>query len=434
MKDVTWITSTPSRRWQPRRCPVAGATGAANLVITAETRQWWEGFGGCFNELGWIALLKLPAADRQRVLRALFDPRAGCRFTIGRLPMGASDYAAEWYSHNEHAGDFAMRKFSIARDRRYLLPYVKAALAIQPALTLFASPWSPPTWLKFPRAYNYGTLIWEPKYLAAYARYFVKFLDAYRREGVRVRQIHPQNEPVADQKFPSCRWTGAQLRDFIRDYLGPALRGRDCEIWLGTLNTDDYNGFVHTVLGDPTANRYVAGVGFQWAGKGAIQRTHASWPDKRLMQTENECGDGRNTWEYAEYVFGLLQHYLTNGANAYVYWNMVLETGGRSTWGWNQNSMITVDPRSRRVTWQPEFYVMKHFSGFIVPGARRLVVTGPWAGNSVAFVNPDGARVLVVHNPFPAAAELRVAGGPAARLPARSFNTFVHRGPARQDA
>lgn len=316
MKNGIWICSMPARRWQPRRVATAAAARSANLVITSETRQRWEGFGGCFNELGWIALLKLPAAERHRVLRELFDPRAGCRLTIGRLPIGASDYAAEWYSHNEHAGDFAMRKFSIVRDRRYLLPYVKAALAIQPALTLFASPWSPPTWLKFPRAYNYGTLIGEPKYLAAYARYFVKFLDAYRRAGVRVQQIHPQNEPVADQKFPSCRWSGAQLRDFIRDYLGPALRGRDCELWLGTLNTDDYNGFVHTILGDPVVNRYVAGVGFQWAGKGAIQRTHASWPEKRLMQTENECGDGRNTWEYAEYVFGLIQHYLTNGANA----------------------------------------------------------------------------------------------------------------------
>lgn len=430
MNNACCISTTETRPWQTLAVETTGRSGAVNLEITDERHQTWEGFGGCFNELGWIALETLRAPDRARVLHDLFGPGEGCRFTLCRLPIGASDYAAEWYSHNEHDGDFDMRKFSIARDRRHLLPYIQAALRIQPNLTLFATPWSPPTWMKFPRAYNSGTLIWRREYLAAYARYFVKFVQAYRREGFTIRQVHPQNEPVADQKFPSCLWTGAQLRDFIRDHLGPAFAKHklDCEIWLGTLNTDDYNGYPHTVLGDPGANRYVAGVGFQWAGKGAIQRTHASWPGKRLMQTENECGDGGNTWSYAEYVFGLLQHYLSNGANAYVYWNMVLEAGGRSTWGWRQNSMITVDPQTRRLTYQPEFHLMKHFARFIEPGAVRLTVAGPWAGNAVAFANPDGRRVLVVHNPSTTAQRVQVGGAGGAvcaRLPGRSFNTLV---------
>lgn len=433
-KTIEWVSTTEAKPWVRRTAKAVGLDRNGDLEITGEKGQVWEGFGGCFNELGWIALEKLRAADRQRVLRDLFDPQDGCRFTINRIPIGASDYAAEWYSHNEHEGDFAMRHFSIARDRRYLLPYIKAALAIQPGMQFFASPWSPPTWMKFPRAHNHGTLVWRREYLEAYARYFVKFVQAYRQEGVTISQIHPQNEPVADQKFPSCVWTGAQLRDFIRDHLGPvfARQKLDCEIWLGTLNTDDYNGYPLTVLSDPAANRYVAGVGFQWAGKGAIQRTRASWPDKRLMQTENECGDGKNTWAYAEYVFGLLQHYLVNGASAYVYWNMVLEAGGRSTWGWRQNSMITVDPGTRRATYQPEFHVMRHFARYIDVGAVRLEMAGPLAGNAVAFLNPDGRRVVVVHNPLDQVRKMTVVGnaghGLDALLPARSFNTFVFPG------
>lgn len=425
---ISWISSNPSRAWVSERVPAVGRA-RATLAATGREGQVWEGFGGCFNELGWIALSHLASRDRDAALRALFAP-AGCGFTHGRLPIGASDYAAEWYSHNEVAGDYAMRRFSIARDREYLLPYLRAALRLQPDMTLFASPWSPPTWLKHPRAYNFGTLVWDARTRAAYARYFVKFIEAYRREGIHIRQVHPQNEPVADQKFPSCKWTGAQLRDFIRDNLAPALRraGLDTEVWLGTLNTADYDGFVHQVLSDPRAHRAIAGVGFQWDGRGAIQRTRQAFPEKRLMQTENECGDGQNTWAYAHYIFGLMQHYLTNGAHAYLYWNMVLEPGGRSTWGWLQNAMLTVDPARRQLVYNPEFYVMKHAAHFIKPGAVRLELEGPWAGNAFAFRGAMGRTVTVVQNPHAEARPLALAtpaGVLTLTLRPQSINTVV---------
>jgi len=381
-----------------------------DLSLTAERDQKWEGFGGCFNELGWIALGALAEADRSLVLGQLFDPTGDCRFTMARLPIGASDYAAQWYSHNEHVGDLAMEKFCIERDREFLLPYIQSAKAIQPDLTLMASPWSPPTWMKNPQAYNHGILIWKQEILEAYALYFAKFIEAYRGEGLRIHQIHVQNEPDSDQKFPSCLWTGEKMRDFIRDYLGPLFRKHalDTEIWLGTVERADFNKWAHTVLSDPAARAFISGVGYQWAGQGAVQRTHESWPDMRIIQTENECGDGENTWEYAFYVFDLFQHYITNGVNAYMYWNMVLAPKGRSTWGWKQNSMITVDPDTRHVAYNPEFFVMKHFSRYIQPGARRVVLKGPWTGNAVAFENPDRSTTLVIKNPSTASSGLRV--------------------------
>lgn len=425
------ITTTESQPWQRTALPVRTPMPGADLAITGERRQNWEGFGGCFNELGWIALGHLSETDRDCVMRSLFDPREGCRFNFCRLPIGASDYAAEWYSHNEQEGDLAMRHHSIERDERHLIPYIRAASAIRPDLTFFASPWSPPTWMKFPKAYNHGTMIWKPEILDAYALYFVKFVQAYQAAGIRISQVHPQNEPIADQKFPSCVWTGPQLRDFIRDHLAPAFRkyNIDAEIWLGTLNTDDYDGYVHTVLSDPETTPLVAGVGFQWMGKGAIGRTHASFPEKRIIQTENECGDGKNTWAYAGYVFNLIQHYVANGANAYVYWNMVLATGGGlSTWGWAQNAMISIDPVRRCAVFNPEFYVMKHFSALVDPGATVMGLRGAWAGNALAFANPDGKLVLVVHNHYDASRTLRVngpCGAAVVTLPPRSFNSLV---------
>lgn len=428
-----WISTTRARAWQARTC--TPSAGAATLSLTGATDQTWEGWGGCFNELGWIALSALPARRRQAVLQALFDPREGCRFGLCRLPIGASDYGADWYSHNETDGDYAMKHFSIARDRRHLLPYIRAAQSIRPDLRFFASPWSPPTWMKSPKVYNYGRLVWTPRNLKAYALYFVKFVQAYAAAGVPINQVHVQNEPLADQKFPSCLWSGEQLRDFIRDHLAPAFRRArlSTEIWLGTLNTDDFHGYPSLVLADPAAARAVAGIGLQWAGKGMVQRIHAAWPERRVFQTENECGDGRNSWDYAHYVCDLILHYLANGVNGYIYWNMVLPEGGRSTWGWSQNAMVSVAPDSGRVTLNPEFHVMKHFSRFIEPGAVRLGVCGPLAGNAVAFRNPDGRRVLVAHNPWPAARPLTWTdelGGFTAELPAESFNSFVVPAPA----
>lgn len=424
-----WVSTTADRAWNEKSGPAPGAA-EPNLRLTGERGRTWEGFGGCFNELGWLALSSLDESARGAVMASFFDPREGCRFSLCRLPIGASDYGAEWYSLNETDWDFAMAQFSIERDRHGLIPYIREALLFRPDLRLFASPWSPPTWMKFPRAYNYGTVIWQREYLDAYALYFVKFVQAYAAEGVTLHQIHPQNEPVADQKFPSCLWTGEQMRDFIRDHLGPAFRqhGLDCEIWLGTINSDDYDGWANTVLRDPGARAFISGVGYQWAGKWAVQRTAMAWPEMRIMQTENECGDGRNTWQYAEYVFGLLHHYISNGTTAYVYWNMILPPGGRSTWGWNQNAMITVNPVTHEVTHNPEFYVMKHFSHFVDPGATRLALTGPWAGNAVAFENSDGKAVLIVANPFGRVETLTFggAGGTfSVELAPHSFNTLV---------
>lgn len=423
------ITTTREQAWQKSEC-VAGVEIEVNLRLTTDRHQIWEGWGGCFNELGWIALSALPSERRDEILRELFDPDAGCRFNLCRLPIGASDYAAEWYSHNETSGDLTMKHFAIERDQLYLLPYIQAALALRPDMKLFASPWSPPTWMKFPKVYNYGTLVWTPEILRAYALYLAKFIQAYQREGVRIDQLHPQNELVADQKFPSCVWTGAQMRDFIRDDLGPLFvkLGLDCEIWLGTLNMNDYDGYINTVLSDPAANGFIHGVGLQWDGKGMAQRLHASWPEKRIIQTENECGNGQNTWEYAHYVFGLLQHYISNGANAYVYWNMVLEPDGKSTWGWKQNAMVTVNGETQEVTFNPEFHVMKHYSHFIAPGAVRMGLAGCLAANAVAFENPDGSRVVVVANPLKN--ERRCVLGEGSRfssmsLPPESFNTVV---------
>ncbi len=156
-----WIATRPGAPWQKQPDPRPGLS-ACTLSLKPGAAQRWQGFGGCFNELGWKALSRLDAARRENVLHELFSPAGGCGFNYCRLPIGASDYAESWYSHNEQAGDLEMKHFSLARDEQSLIPYLQAARRHQPDLTLFASPWSPPTWMKQPPAYNNGTLVWTP--------------------------------------------------------------------------------------------------------------------------------------------------------------------------------------------------------------------------------------------------------------------------------
>lgn len=395
------LITTPDAPGRRAGSPAA-TSAAADLAIDGSRHQTWEGWGGCFNELGHDALALLPAAERAAIMHGLFHPAGELRLGIGRLPMGANDYSRSWYSLDEEDGDFSLRSFSIARDRQRLIPYIQeaAATAGRP-LTLFASPWSPPTWMKRPRAMNHGTLCWDPPHLDCYARYFLRFVHAYRAAGLEISQVHVQNEPNSDQKFPSCLWTGARFRDFIRDHLGPVFAGagESCEIWAGTIERESYHDWAGPILEDEACRAFVSGMGFQWAGKGMVRRVHEAWPGLRLWQTENECGDGANSWAHALHVFDLIHHYASSGVSAYCYWNMVLEPEGRSTWGWRQNALVTVDPATRQAVRNPEWHVMRHASAAADPGAVRLGLRGHLNARALAFANPDGSTAVVVANP-----------------------------------
>ena len=339
-----------------------------------------------------------------------------------------------------------MEHFSVEHDERTLIPYIHRAQEWQPNMQLFSSPWSPPTWMKRPKAYNYGRLVQTPENLKAYAKYFVKYIQAYAEHGITVNQLHVQNEVFADQKFPSALWDAEALKVFIRDYLGPAFEeaGLDTDIWLGTLNgpedmawtggygmkLNNYNRFVDNILFDDGARKYIKGIAYQWAGQNCIARTHESWPEIELIQSESECGMGDNTWEYAEYIFHLINHYLRNGATAYTYWNMILDDQD-STWGWWQNSLFTITADTHEVRRNPEYYVMRHFSHFVKPGAHVLGTTGHFNSMAIAFRNPDGTIVVVAQNaleeerPFEFADPCNADRGIKVTLAPRSFNTFV---------
>lgn len=443
---IEHVESTERERWQYREVSQYSAEDEDDfLELTGIRKQKVRGFGGCFNELGWEAAEKLPDPLREEFFEELFS-EIGCGFTLGRVPVGANDFSKEWYSCDDREDDFSMEAFQIDRDRKYTLPYIRAAMEYQKDLSLFASPWSPPVWMKTKKAYNYGRMKMEKEYLSAYADYLIRFADSYRKEGIRVDQIHVQNEPMADQKFPSCLWSGEDMLVFIRDYLGPVVQkyGQGLELWLGTINgpfvdfqfgsvsapfAEFYDQFENTILSDRKARSFLTGVGFQWGGKHAIAETILSYPKLRYMQTESECGDGKNTWEHAEYVYRLMWHYFQNQVESYLYWNMILPEGGISTWGWSQNSLFTVDEDNKLIR-QPELYMMKHLSHYVQNGAAVLQTRGIWASNCIVFENPDESLVIVAGSNMNRDRMFHFHDGErsfSARISAHSIHTFFIR-------
>lgn len=174
------------------------------------------------------------------------------------------------------------------------------------------------------------------------------------------------------------------------------MKERDIKVMFGTMERAD-EALVDTVLTDPTSSQYVSGVGFQWAGKDAIKGIHERYPEMPLFQTEQECGDGRNDWSGAMYSWNLMRRYIDNGTSAYMYWNISLEKGGISRWGWAQNSLIIVDAATKSFQYTPEYYVMKHLSHYVQPGAYKLEITGTF-NNLLAFLNPDKSIVVALAN------------------------------------
>ncbi len=450
--NVKWVSTTDQNRWVEKEIVVPSKMDLEQVVINIDTNdkeQVIEGFGGCFNEMGWEALNMVTPEEKQQLLNDLFNTKTGCKFNLCRMPIGANDYAIDWYSFNETDGDFAMDNFSIYRDKQRLVPYIHEAQKLNPNIRVWASPWCPPSWMKHNKHYAckanpkvndlapelsnteelVSRFITEPDYFNAYALYFSKFIHAYKQEGIKIEAIHVQNEYNSAQNFPSCVWKPKDLGILIADYLAPQFKADDIdtEIWLGTVERPHIER-VDSVLQYKNVKNIVKGVGFQWAGKGAIEKVHAKYPEMQLMQTETECGDGSNDWAAAEYTFNLMKHYFENGANSYMYWNMILDETGKSQWGWKQNSMISIDSKTKSITYNPEFYLMKHLSAFVAPGNMKLHTQGD-DENTLVFFNKDTNKVVVLaYNADVKAKNYHLELNKqrvSVEVEAKSFNTFL---------
>lgn len=416
---MKWFSSTENEQWS--ESAAFSTERGEELIIGEPCGREIYGFGACFNEIGMKAVASLPKEKQDEIFDALFSPE-GLGFRYNRISVAANDFSEDWYSYNDTKSDYEMKNFSIDRDRAYIIPAIKQAQKRCPDMKFFASPWSPPTWMKYPQACNYGKLVQTEENLKAYALYLRKFVEEYAKEGIKISHLHPQNEFLCDHKFPSCQYSAEEMENFMANYLIDEI-GNLCEVWLGTnCWRDNYTRIYNTIMQNKKIREAVKGAGFQWSATEEIQLFLEDYPEKEAVHTECECGDGNNSWQHAMHVFELYRRSFRGGARANVYWNMVLFAGGLSTWGWHQNSLFTVENGNYRMN--PEFYCVKHFSHFVKKGAVMLGTSGAHSTNSAVFKNPDGSVIAVIVNPYKTEKVLTVRGTNFILKP-NSFNTIV---------
>lgn len=388
------------RWWKRAHQPLQDNEHLAVEICTDQVYRTWQGFGGAVSELAWRAVSALPEAERARFFRDVFGPE-GMAFDWIRLPIGASDFALDAYSASSVPDDYELAHFSLDRDRSALIPFIKAAQAVNPNLRVHASPWSPPAWMKLSGKMD-GTersaIRDESRVLEAYARYLRKVVEGYAAEGIRIERLMAQNEMDSPAGFPSCAWTPEAFVRFHLDYLKPEWQraGLDTEIWAGTFRT--ISGLqAHDCFRDAAFRAFVRGAAFQYSYPQAIVDLQVLHPGTRVMHTECVCHGGGNSVPQAASQFEDVLGYLAANVDVFTYWNLALDTTQRSSWGWKQNSLYIANAETGALVENPDVAVFRLLSRALRPGAVRVRCFS-FLAPAVCFRQPDGALVLLLRN------------------------------------
>ncbi|MEF2967621.1 glycoside hydrolase family 30 protein [Paenibacillus sp. M1] len=422
----------------PARAIASAETGIGKIRVNPnQTYQTVIGFGGAFTEAAAYTLSRISPDKRREVIESYFDPEKGLGYTLGRVHIHSCDFSLGNYTYVED-NDAELNTFDISRDRKWVLPFIHDAVkAAGGDITMLASPWSPPAWMKTNGEMNHGGQL-KPEFRETWALYYTKFIKAYREEGVPIWGITVQNEPAAVQTWDSCIYSGEEERDFVRDYLGPTMHREgleDVKILVWDHNRDLMVERASAVLSDPEAAKYVWGTGFHWYVSEAFEnvgKVHDLFPDKHLLFTEGcqEGGVKLGEWFTGERYGRNMIGDLNNWTEGYLDWNLVLdETGGPNHVGNLCDAPVIADTVTGTVNYNSSYYYIGHFSKFIRPGAVRIGLASEIADlNMTAFRNGDGSVALVVQNETDDSRDFTLEfGGEAVTdsLPGHSIATYI---------
>ena len=420
----------PGLKWQP-----ASGSAPSDAVVVDTTRTYQEmlGFGAALTDASAYMINQLDPKAREQLLRELYDP-SELGIGVTRLCIGASDYATKAYSYDDGDPDPELKRFSIDHDKEYIIPQLRIAKKYNPSLFLLACPWSPPGWMKVGGSMMGGTL--KPTNFPVYAQYFVKFLQGYAAEGIKVDAVTSQNETDTDQlarepHMPACLWAQEHEIEFVGKHLGPALEAAklDTKIWLLDHNFNLW-GRVINMLEDPLVNRYAEGVAWHIYGGSVTSVTHVhdAFPDKHMYWTEGSLGVTANLFGNTTATTtampgpgapapkrdltspAMIARAGVGAANAVrnwlrciMFWNVVLDEEGNPNIGPAKSyPMVVINSKSKEISRNGDYWAMKHYNHAFRRGAKRVDSEGTLDRLAhVAFVNPDGRKSLVLSNMGP---------------------------------
>ena len=386
--------------------------GHANTVDldAAAPGHPFTGLGVSIPESSCYLLSRLPAERRAEILRTVWTAD-GAGLSVARLQIGSSDYSMHAYTYDDVAGDTELDHFSIDPDSRYILPVVKEIQKINPDVTFFASPWSPPAWMKDNGNIAGGSLLRE--HYGVYARYFVKYIQAFQKEGVTIQAVTTQNEPECDQfgMSPTCLWTGEQETAFIVNHLAPALKaaGLQTKPWLWDHNFDGTNRVWQALARKGVLESIGAVAWHPYVGQPEwIRPIHAKYPNLPMVMTE--MGPHVDRYRRDLLWWGdLMLRTFNSGCGGFTSWCMVLDEHGQPniTGGFPCAGFVALDSVTGEAVPSEQFKAFRHVGRFVRRGADILkdcwkVGDSDWARRNdkrttcAAFRNPDGSHVVVV--------------------------------------
>ncbi|MBK7028101.1 MAG: glycoside hydrolase family 30 protein [Bacteroidales bacterium] len=397
------------------------------------------GIGGALTDASAETFYKLPKAKQDELIQAYFSVDKGIGYSLCRTHINSCDFSSESYAY-ANAGDKELKSFNIDHDKKFRIPLIKAALDKAGAeLQMFASPWSPPAWMKDNNNMLKGGKLKE-EYYQSWADYYIRFMEFYKKEGIDFWGLSVQNEPMAVQTWESCIYTAEEERDFVKNFLGPTIRKsplRDTKIVIWDHNRGLMYQRAKVMYDDKDAAKYVWGTGFHWYTGDHFEnvKLHAeAFPDKAMLFTEG-CVypfnyDSIFEWHWGETYGRSMIHDFNNGAAGWIDWNILLdETGGPNH---VQNfcfAPVIGNTKTGELHYMNSFYYLGHFSKFVRPEAKRIICSSnDDALLATAFVNTDGSIVSVIQNETAAEKEFYVwLDGKAvkAKSPAHSIITVV---------
>jgi glucosylceramidase len=436
------LSATDTLAFRPMGQPLESQV----CVFVDPTRraQTIVGIGGALTDASAEVFAKLPAAKQRELLDAYYDREKGIGYTLGRTNIHSCDFSSASYTYVDE-GDRALASFSVAHDRQFRIPFIKRALATAGGkLALFASPWSPPAFMKTNNDMLHGGKL-RPEFRQAWANYYPKFIRAYEREGIPIWGVTVQNEPMATQTWESCIYTAEEERDFIKQFLGPTMRRAglaDTRIIAWDHNRDLIYQRVSTILADREAAQYVWGIGYHWYEPWSggtmmfdnVRLVRENFPDKKLLFTEGTADSFKaediHSWRLGELYGRSMINDFNDGAVGWTDWNVLLdERGGPNHVGNFCFAPVHADTKTGELTYTNSYHYIGHFAKFVRPGARRIVSSPSRSALlSTAFVNADAKIATVVMNPTDQALSyfLWVAGNAAeVNSPPHSIQTLV---------
>jgi len=391
-------------------------TEASIIIDASKEFQTFLGIGAALTDASAETFYKLTEDNQSKFLEAYYSQEKGIGYSLGRTIIHSCDFSTASYTYIDE-GDAELKTFNIEHDKKYRLPFTKKAIeAAGGKLTMYASPWSPPAFMKSNNNMLKGGKL-LPEFYQPWANYYAKFIKAYEAEGVPIWGLTIQNEPMAVQRWESCIYTAEEERDFLKNYLGPTLEKEglgDKNIIVWDHNRDLLFQRASTILNDPEAAKYVWGTGFHWYEDwkdsipmfNAVKRVKETYPDKNLIFTEG-CNEKYDLKRIESEDPKLAERYgksmindFNNGTVAWTDWNILLDqTGGPNHVGNLCFSPVHGDTNTGELTFTNSYYYIGHFSKFIRPGAKRIVsVSSMNSLLTTGFKNEDGSIIIVVMN------------------------------------